>query len=95
MSLTVKIDEEGKERLEKLQAKLQLTYDIRIDQFRLLRALVYFGEERIEDFLSFLQGTPITDPEIKTLMSKVARPYSYHYSEKTDESFDSFIITYH
>ena len=37
MTTTVKLDENGKSQLEKLQAKLRLVSDIKIDQFRLLR----------------------------------------------------------
>ena len=34
MTTTVKLDDNGKTQLEKLQAKLRLKSDIKIDQFR-------------------------------------------------------------
>ena len=51
MTTTVKLDENGKARLEKLQAKLRLISDLKIDQFRLLRELIYFGDNNFEEFL--------------------------------------------
>lgn len=85
MTTTVKLDENGKARLEKLQAKLRLISDIKIDQFRLLRELIYFGEKNFEEFLSFLQGVPLTEEEIKSINEKFVKAYSYHYLEKSDD----------
>ncbi len=85
MSTTVKLDETGKKHLEKLQAKLRLVCDIKIDQFRLLRSLVYFGEENFEGFLSFLQGTELSEEEIQKLKTSLIKPYSHHYPEKSDD----------
>ena len=85
MSTTVKLDENGKSQLEKLQAKLRLKTEIKIDQFRLLRELIHFGEQNFEEFLSFLQSIPLTDEEIKKLNKKVINSFSYHYPEKSDD----------
>lgn len=85
MSTTVKLDETGKKHLEKLQAKLRLVCDIKIDQFRLLRSLVYFGEENFEGFLSFLQGTELSEEEIQKLKTSLIKPYSHHHPEKSDD----------
>jgi len=85
MTTTVKLDDNGKAQLEKLQAKLRLKSDIKIDQFRLLRELIYFGEQNFEDFLSFLQGIPLAEEEIEKINKKFIRAYSYHYPDKTDD----------
>ena len=85
VTTTVKLDENGKSQLEKLQAKLRLTSDLKIDQFRLLRELIYFGDKNFEEFLSFLQGVPLTDEEIKKINEKFIKSYSYHYPDKSDD----------
>ncbi|MBA7660035.1 hypothetical protein ES703_68034 [subsurface metagenome] len=85
MTTTVKLDENGKSQLEKLQAKLRLVSDIKIDQFRLLRELIYFGDNNFEDFLSFLQGAPLEEREIKELSRKFVKSYPYYYPEKSDD----------
>ncbi|MCK4849124.1 MAG: hypothetical protein KAT16_08875 [Candidatus Heimdallarchaeota archaeon] len=85
MTTTVKLDENGKTQLEKLQAKLRLTSDLKIDQFRLLRELIYFGDSNFEDFLCFLQGVPLTDEEVKKINEKFIKPYSHHYPDKSDD----------
>ena len=85
MTKTVKLDENGKTQLEKLQAKLRLKSDIKIDQFRLLRELIYFGDKNFEDFLSFLQGVPLTDEEVKKINENFIKAYSYHHSDKSDD----------
>lgn len=85
LTTTVKLDENGKAQLEKLQAKLRLISDLKIDQFRLLRELIYFGDKNFEEFLSFLQGVPLTEEEIKKINEKFINPYSYHYPEKSDD----------
>ena len=85
MTSTVKVDDTGKARLERLQAKLRLKSDIKIDQFRLLRELIFFGDTNFEEFLSFLQGVPLTDEEITKINEKYVKPYSYHHPEKSDD----------
>jgi len=85
VTTTVKLDENGKAQLEKLQAKLRLISDLKIDQFRLLRELIYFGEKNFEEFLSFLQGVPLTEEEIKTLNEKFVKAYSYQFLDKSDD----------
>ncbi len=85
MTTTVKLDENGKTQLEKLQAKLRLTSDLKIDQFRLLRELIYFGDKNFEDFLSFLQGVPLTDEEINKINEKVIKSYSHYHPDKKDD----------
>ncbi len=85
LTTTVKLDENGKAQLEKLQAKLRLISDLKIDQFRLLRELIYFGDKNFEEFLSFLQGVPLTEEEIKKINEKFIKSYSYHYPDKSDD----------
>ena len=85
MTTTVKLDDNGKAQLEKLQAKLRLKSDIKIDQFRLLRELIYFGDQNFEDFLSFLQGIPLAEEEIEKINKRHIKPYSYQYPDRTDD----------
>ena len=59
--------------------------DIKIDQFRLLRELIYFGEQNFEDFPSFLQGIPLTEEEIEKINKQHIKSYSYHYPDRTDD----------
>ena len=85
MTSTVKLDETGKEHLEKLQARLRLTSNLKIDQFRLLRSLIFYGEENFDDFLSYLQGTALSDDEIRNIKQDVIGAYSYHFPGKSDD----------
>lgn len=85
MTTTVKLDDNGKAQLEKLQAKLRLKSDIKIDQFRLLRELIYFGEQNFEEFLSFLQGIPLAEEEIEKINKQHIKSYSYHYLSESDD----------
>ena len=64
MVISVKLDEIGKNKLEKLQSKLRLEADIKIDQYRLLRMLIILGEENFDLLLSLLLGDKLSDEEI-------------------------------
>ena len=82
---TVKMDEIGKARLEKLLARLRLDADIKLDQFRLLRSLVEYGDENLNDFISFLQGTKMSEDEIKSIHEKYIQPGIEYTSDKSDD----------
>ena len=82
---TVKMDEIGKARLEKLLARLRLDADIKLDQFRLLRFLVEYGDENLNDFISFLQGVKMSEDEIKIIHEKYIQPGIEYTSDKSDD----------
>ena len=85
MGISVKLDEIGKSKLEKMQAKLRLEANIKIDQYRLLRTLISFGEENFNLLLSFLQGVTLTDEEIKEFHKQHIKEGKYLFPEKTDD----------
>ena len=85
MVISVKLDEMGKDKLEKIQAKLRLEANIKMDQYRLLRTLISFGEENFEQFLTFLQGVTLTEEEIKKFHKEHIKEGNYLFSEKSDD----------
>ena len=85
MSTTVKLDDIGKQKLERLQAKLRLDTNLKLDQYKLLRSLITFGEEHYSDFLTYLQGTYLTKDEIKEFHSKYIKEGVYYYPDKSDD----------
>ena len=85
MVISVKLDEIGKNKLEKLQSKLRLEADIKIDQYRLLRMLIILGEENFDLLLSLLQGEKLSDEEIKEFHKKHIKKGAYLFPEKSDD----------
>lgn len=85
MVISVKLDEIGKNKLEKLQSKLRLEADIKIDQYKLLRTLIILGEENFDLLLSLLQGEILTDNEIKEFHAKHVKKSTYLFPEKSDD----------
>ena len=84
MVISVKLDEIGKNKLEKLQSRLRLQADIKIDQYRLLRTLILLGEENFDLLVSFLQGEKLSDDEIKEFHNKHIKKGPYLFPEKSD-----------
>lgn len=75
----------GKDKLEKIQAKLRLEANIKMDQYRLLRTLISFGEKNFEQFLTFLQGVILTEEEIKKFHKEHIKEGDYFYPDKSDD----------
>ena len=82
---TVKIKPSDKDLLEKLQAKLRLRSETKIDQYNILGMLIEFGNANFEDFISFIEGVKLTEEEIKELESKIIRGYKDLNPDKSDD----------
>lgn len=63
MATTVKLSGPAKERLDRLQAKLQLRYGRRFSLQDILERAIELGEEREEDLLAALLGLHLPLPE--------------------------------
>lgn len=85
MVISVKLDEIGKDKLEKLQSKLRLESNIKIDQYRLLRTVILLAEENYDLLLSFLQGEKLTDEEIKQFHLKHIKEGKFLFPDKSDD----------
>ena len=82
---TVKIQPSDKDTLEKLQAKLRLRGEIKLDQYNILGLLIEFGNVNFEDFVSFIEGVKLTDDEIKELEKNFIKGYDDLHPNKSDD----------
>lgn len=82
---TVKIQPSDKDTLEKLQAKLRLRSEIKLDQYNILGFLIEFGNVNFEEFLSFIEGVKLNEDEIKELESKFIKKYPDKHPNKSDD----------
>lgn len=82
---TVKIQPSDKNTLEKLQAKLRLRGEIKLDQYNILGLLIEFGNVNFEEFVSFIEGVKLTEDEIKELETKFIKGYEDKYPDKSDD----------
>lgn len=82
---TVKIQPSDKDTLEKLQAKLRLRGEIKLDQYNILGLLIEFGNVNFEEFVSFIEGVKLTDKEIKELEAKFIKGYDDLSPNKSDD----------
>ncbi|OLS16811.1 MAG: hypothetical protein HeimC3_51310 [Candidatus Heimdallarchaeota archaeon LC_3] len=85
MSISVKLDKIGKEKLEKLLAKLRLEAEIKMDQYKLLRTLISFGEENYNVLISYIKGVTFTEEEIKEIHKRLIQDGTFYYSNKSDD----------
>ena len=81
----VKLDNTGKEKLEKLLAKLRLEAEIKMDQYKLLRTLISFGEENYNVLISYIKGVTFTEEEIKEIHKRLIQDGTSYYSNKSDD----------
>ena len=82
---TVKIQPSDKNTLEKLQAKLRLRGEIKLDQYNILGLLIEFGNVNFEEFVSFIEGVKLTEDEIKELETKFIKGYEDKHPDKSDD----------
>lgn len=82
---TVKIQPSDKDTLEKLQAKLRLRGEIKLDQYNILGLLIEFGNINFEEFVSFIEGVKLTDDEIKELEAKFIKGYDDLHPDESDD----------
>ena len=73
MTTSVKVSEEDKARLEKLQAILTLRSGSKSTQEELLSALIADGLERVDEFSQRMMGAtvPISDEEYRRILALV------------------------
>ncbi|MGQ9719219.1 MAG: hypothetical protein ACUVWK_05215 [Nitrososphaerales archaeon] len=71
MSTSVKISEEGKRILDKLQAKLVLATGKKVSQQELLDMIMKFPAEKEEELIKLLAGVklPLSPKDIEVLMN--------------------------
>ena len=84
MSSTVKIDENLKKEIEKLQAKLTLKFGQKISQQELLRKVIYYVVNNEKNFFekSILTWNPMPDDEWNSLTALII-DFGYETSEET------------
>lgn len=82
---TVKIQPSDKDTLEKLQAKLRLRSEIKLDQYNILGFLIEFGNVNFEEFLSFIEGVKLNEAEITELEAKFIKKYPDKHPSKSDD----------
>ena len=82
---TVKIQPSDKNILEKMQAKLRLRSNLKLDQYSLLGLLIEFGNANLEDFISFIEGVKLSEIEIKELETRFIKEYDDLHPDKSDD----------
>lgn len=85
MMSTVKITPKDKDTLERLQAKLKLQTNKKIDQYKLLGHLIKFGNNNFNKFFDFLEQVTLTDEEIEEIKNKYVGSYVDKHPDKTDD----------
>ena len=82
---TVKIQPSDKDTLEKLQAKLRLRSEMKLDQYNILGLLIEFGNVNFEEFVSFIEGVKLTEDEIKEIEAKFIKRYPDKHPDKSND----------
>ena len=87
MSTTVKIDEETKKELDKIQAKILLKSGHKLTQQELLKKIIKFILKKEDEFFSnfIIDWTPMKDEEWEQLKSFIT-DFGFKTTEETIDS---------